>query len=162
MFHRARSALVGLTLAIALCAAADARAAEETKPAAWVCTLPAVPPLPPEPDARATKDFGVRTRLRILECEIERRKKLGLSDDDACYFGPAWVRMTAVREAEIRKAHAADPVELWHALMIEPDDPNAVPNEVRVRSKSGPNCDPDHDDMLEREAAALRKELNFR
>jgi hypothetical protein len=162
MRAHARRARLGLALLCAYSAAPIALATEEAKPAAWVCPLPAVPPLPPEPDPRETKEFGTRTRLRMLECEIERRKKLGLSNESPCYFGPAWVRMSPKREAELRKAHAADPVELWHALMIEPDDPDAVPNEVRVRSKSGPNCDPDYDDNLEREAAALRKELNFR
>ena len=111
---------------------------------------------------RDQTDQRLHARLRALECELERRRQLGMTQEDRCYFGPAWVHMSPAREAEIRKAHADDPVELWHALMIEPSDPNAVPNEVRVRSKSAPNCDPDYDRMLESEANALRKELNFR
>jgi len=68
----------------------------------------------------------------------------------------------ASRYEEIRQAHKSDPVELWHALLAEPEDPNLPPIEIRVTSKSGPNCKSDQDRKLEAEASAIQKELNFR
>jgi hypothetical protein len=163
---RALSALFASSLALAGVLGGAARgAAQEAKPAppaAWTCTQPAVPPLPDPPTARDVRDQALRVRLRELLCALDSRRRLALVGQEKCYFGPELVRIPRARYDEIQKAYKSDPVELWHALLSEPEDPNAAPITVRVVSKSGPNCDDDYERKLEDEAAAIQKELNFR
>lgn len=132
------------------------------KPAVWVCSRPEVPPLPSQPTARDVYDQNLRHRLRARECEIESRRRSEPNGTESCYFGPEFVRITNERYEEIRQAHKADPVELWHAILSEPEDPNQPPIEIRITSKSGPTCKSDYDRELQDEVDALTKELNVR
>jgi hypothetical protein len=157
-----RSAATAAWLALLVVAAAPTARAEDAKPAPWTCTRPELSPLPREPTARDLHDHGLRARLREIECELERRRSLGAGALESCYFGPEYARITNERYEEIRQAHKGDPVELWHALLREPEDPNLPPIEIRVSSKSGPNCADDRDRKLEAEADAVLKELNVR
>jgi len=157
--------LVALSSAGLLVLAATTVLAEETKPpkpAPWTCTRPEIPPLPNEPSERDLRDQSLRVRLREIECEIDARNRLEPGGQESCYFGPEFARISNQRYEEIRQAHRGDPVELWHALLREPEDPNLPPIEIRVTSKSGPNCKSDYDRKLEAEANAIQKELNFR
>jgi len=162
MRHRAASAIWVALLIAGAALAARADEAKPAKPAAWVCTRPDVPPLTKNPSARHLHDQGLRQRQREIECELDARRRLTPDGVESCYFGPEWLRISNPRYEEIRQAKKSDPVELWHALLSEPEDPNLPPIEIRVTSKSGPNCKSDQDRKLESEAEAIQKELNFR
>ncbi len=163
---RAMSALFASSLALAGVFGGPARgAAQDAQPAPAAtptCTQPEVPPLPDAPTQRDLRDQALRVRLRELLCALDSRRRLGLVGQEKCYFGPELVRIPPARYDEIRAAYKSDPVELWHALLSEPEDPNAAPITVRVVSKSGPNCEDDYERKLEDEAAAVQKELNSR
>jgi hypothetical protein len=152
--------------ALLVTASALAARGEDAKPAPkrapFVCTRPQLEPLPSDATPRDRHDRGLRARLREVECELEFRKHTAAGAGESCYFGPEFTRISNQRYEEIRQAHKSDPVELWHALLREPEDPNLPPIEIRVTSKSGPNCGSDRDRQLEAEANALQKELNFR
>ena len=161
---RARGAVV-TGLALLLAAVSTTARAEDAKPAApapWSCTRPEIRPLPSEPSARDLRDRGLRARLREIECEIDARRHVEPGGQESCYFGPEYARISNERYEEIRQKHKSDPVELWHALLSEPEDPNLPPIEIRVTSKSGPNCKSDYDRKLQADADAIQKELNFR
>ena len=162
MRHRAASAIAVALLVAGAASAARADDAKPAKPAAYACTRPEVPPLTGDPSPRDLHDQGLRFRLRELECKIETLRRLEPGGHERCYFGPEYARISNQRYEEIRQAHKSDPVELWHALLREPEDPNLPPIEIRVTSKSGPNCKTDQDRQLEAEVSALQKELNFR
>ena len=139
--------------------------AQDTKPkppSAGPCSQPELPPLPSEPSARDVRDQGLRVRLRVIECELEARRRIAPTGTESCYFGPEYARISNQRYEEIWQAHKSDPVELWHALLSEPEDPNLPAIEIRVTSKSGPNCQSDYERKLESEASAIQKQLNFR
>jgi len=160
-----RAAVCALGGASLLLLAATISHADEEKPAPrapWSCTRPQVPPLPSEPTARDVRDHGLGTRLRTVQCELDMRRHLEPAGTESCYFGPEYARISNQRYDELRSAHKDDPVELWHALLAEPEDPNLPAIELRVSSKSGPNCKSDYERKLESEADALQKELNFR
>jgi hypothetical protein len=163
---RARAALAaGAASLLALAAPAAARAQDEKPPppAVWTCTRPEAPALPDHPTERDMRDRALQERLRALQCELDARRHLeNAQPQERCYFGPETVRIPAKRYDEIRAAYKDDPVELWHALLSEPDDPNARPIQVRVNSKSGPHCGDDRDRALEDEIDAIQKDLNFR
>jgi hypothetical protein len=97
---------------------------------------------------------------RAIECELEAPPTSRWPE--SCYFGPEYARISNERYEEIWQAHKSDPVELWHALLSEPEDPNLPAIELRVTSKSGPNCQSDYERKLESEASAIQKQLNFR
>ena len=162
MRHRAASAIWVVLLVAGAATAARADEAKPAKPAVWVCTRPEVPPLTSDPSPRDLHDQGLRFRLREIECKIDALERLEPGGHESCYFGPEYTRISNPRYEEIRQAHKSDPVELWHALLSEPEDPNLPPIEIRVTSKSGPNCKSDQDRKLEAEASAIQKELNFR
>ncbi len=160
---------LALLLALALVSALppSRSLAEDAKPAPkprapFVCTRPQLTPLPADATPRDLHDQKLRARLREVECELDFRRSAGADGSESCYFGPEFTRISNQRYEEIRQAHKGDPVELWHALLREPEDPNLPPIEIRVTSKSGPNCRDDRDRALEAEANALHKELNFR
>ena len=162
---RALAALAAGAASLLSITAPTAARAEDPKPKApapWTCTRPEVPLLPSEPSARELRDQGLRLRQREIECELDARRRRAPDGVESCYFGPEFARISNQRYEEIRQAHKSDPVELWHALLSEPEDPNLPPIEIRVTSKSGPNCKSDYDRKLEAEADAIQKELNFR
>ncbi|MEX2205026.1 MAG: hypothetical protein WEF50_02225 [Myxococcota bacterium] len=162
MRQRSASAL-GLALLVAgATLAARADEPKPAKPAPWSCTRPQVPPLASNPSPRDQHDQTLRFRLREIECKMDALKHLQPDGQETCYFGPEYARISNQRYEEIRQEFKHDPVELWHALLREPEDPNLPPLEIRVTSKSGPNCKSDADRKLEAEASALQKELNFR
>jgi hypothetical protein len=152
----------GALLVLVATPTARAQVTRPEPPAAAPCSQPALPPLPSEPSARDLRDQGLRVRLRAIECELEARRRIAPDGTESCYFGPEYARISNERYEEIWQAHKSDPVELWHALLSEPEDPNLPAIELRVTSKSGPNCKSDYDRKLEREAEAIQKELNFR
>lgn len=160
--HAALAAGAASLLSIAAPISARAQDQKPKPPPAWTCTRPEVPALPSEPTERDLRDQPLRQRLRALQCELDTRRHLAPERQESCYFGPETVRISAKRYDEIRAAHKDDPVELWHALLSEPEDPTARPIEARVMSKSGPNCGDDRDRVLEDEIDAIQKELNFR
>lgn len=162
MRHRAASAACLALLVAGSALGARADEPKPAKPAPWSCTRPEVPPLPSNPSPRDRHDQSLRFRLRELECKIDALKYLQPEGHETCYFGPEYARISNQRYEEIRQAHKSDPVELWHALLREPEDPNLPPLEIRVTSKSGPNCKSDDERKLEAEASAIQKELNFR
>lgn len=141
---------------------ARAQDAKPAPPSVWTCTRPEVSPTSSEATPRDVRDHALRVRLRTIECELDGRRRIAPDGNESCYFGPEYARISNERFEEIRQAHLADPVELWHALLSEPEDPNLPAIELRVSSKSGPNCQSDHDRKLEVEADAIQKELNFR
>jgi hypothetical protein len=152
-----------LVAGVALAARADdPKPAAPAPPSAGICTRPEVPPLTRDPSPRDLHDQGLRFRLREIECQIDALARLEPGGQESCYFGPEYARISNQRYEELWQAHKSDPVELWHALLSEPEDPNLPPIELRVTSKSGPNCKSDHDRQLESEAEAIQKELNFR
>ncbi len=153
---------VGALLLLGAAEPARAQVADAKPPASKICTIPDVPPLPSQPTARDVQDQSLRHRLRSVECELEARRRIDPEGMESCYFGPEFVRISNERYEEIRQAHKADPVELWHALLSEPEDPNLPAIEIRITSKSGPTCKSDHDRKLEDEIDALTKELNVR
>jgi len=162
---RARAALAAgaaSLLSIALPNAPRAQDAKPPQPPPWSCTRPEVPALPNEPTDRDVHDRALQERIRKLQCELDARRHLAPARQESCYFGPESVRIPPARYDEIQKTYKSDPVELWHALLSEPEDPNARPIEVRVVSKSGPNCGDDRERKLEDEIDAIQKELNFR
>ena len=155
--------MTGFALLILLApTAARAQEVKPVPPSAGTCTRPELPRLPSAPTARDLHDQGLRARLREIECEIEARARLAPGGQQSCYFGPEFVRISNERYEEIRQAHKSDPVDLWHALLSEREDPNLPAIEIRVTSKSGPNCKSDRDRLLEDEANAMQKELNIR
>lgn len=127
-----------------------------------VCSAPEVPPLPSPASERDRHDQRIRYQLRAKECELEARRRADPGGMQSCYFGPEFVRISDERYEEIRQAHKADPVELWHAILSEPEDPNLPALKVVVSSKSGPNCKNDYERQLEAEIDALTKQLNVR
>lgn len=131
-------------------------------PAPDVCSAPQVPPLPSPASERDLKDQNLRHQLRAKECELEARRRSDPGGMQSCYFGPEFVRISNERYEELRQAHKADPVELWHAILSEPEDPNLPALEIVVTSKSGPNCKNDYERQLEAEIDALAKQLNVR
>lgn len=144
---------------------APAARAQDAKPApasVWTCTRPEVAPTSSDATPRDVRDHDLRVRLRTIECELDGRRRIAPDGNESCYFGPEYARISNERYEEIRQAHQTDPVELWHALLSEPEDPNLPPIEIRVTSKSGPNCQSDRDRKLEIEAGEIQKELNFR
>jgi hypothetical protein len=151
-----------MLLAITLGDAPRAQDAKPPRAPPWKCTRPDVPPLPDEPTERDLRDRALQERMRRLQCELDARRHLAPARQEACYFGPENVRIPPARYDEIREKYKSDPVELWHALLSEPEDPNARPIVVRVVSKSGPNCGDDRERKLEDEIDAIQKELNFR
>ena len=162
MRHRTAAATCLALLGATAWQAAAADDAKSPPTAPWTCTRPELPPLPSQPTERDLRDQKLRGRLREIGCEIDGRRRLEPGGQESCYFGPEYARITNQRYEEIWQAHKADPVELWHALLSEPEDPNLPPIEIRVVSKSGPNCKSDYDRKLEAEEEALQKELNFR
>ncbi len=142
--------------------AARAQDAKPAKPSVWTCTRPEVAPTSSDASPRDVRDHALRVRLRAIECELDGRRRIAPDGNESCYFGPEYARISNARYEEIRQTHLTDPVELWHALLSEPEDPNLPPIEIRVTSKSGPNCQSDRDLKLEAEANAIQKELNFR
>lgn len=127
-----------------------------------VCSAPEVPPLRSPASERDREDQKIRHQLRAKECELEARRRADPGGLQSCYFGPEFVRISNERYEEIRQAHKADPVELWHAILSEPEDPNLPALEIVVTSKSGPNCKNDYERQLEAEIDALAKRLNVR
>lgn len=161
---RARTALAAGAASLLSLALPHAPHAQEAKPpprAAWSCTRPEVPALPDRPTERDLRDRALQERLRKLQCELDARR-LAPSRQETCYFGPESMRIPGKRYDEIRAAYKDDPIELWHALLSEPEDPNAPPITVRVNSKSGPRCGDDRERQLEDEIDATQKDLNFR
>jgi len=158
----ARFVAAGALFVVLSAPSARAQDAKPVPPTAGTCTQPELSPLPTAPTARDLHDRGLRARLRDVECEIEARARLAPGGVETCYFGPEFVRISNERYEEIRQAHKSDPVDLWHALLTEPEDPNLPAIEIRVTSKSGPNCKSDRDRQLEDEADALHKALNVR
>ena len=142
--------------------AARAQDAKPAPPAVGLCTRPEVPPTSSEATPRDLRDHALRVRLRTIECELDGRRRVSPDGIESCYFGPEYARISNERYEEIRQAHRSDPVELWHAILSEPEDPNLPAIEIRVVSKSGPNCQSDRDRKLEAEANAIQKDLNFR
>jgi hypothetical protein len=123
-------------LVVAAALAVRGEDAEPPKPAPFVCTQPQLPPLPRDYTKRDLDDHRLRARLREIECELEFRRRAG--GTESCYFGPEYARITNQRYEEIRQAHKSDPVELWHALLREPEDPNLPPIGSASHSRSRP------------------------
>ncbi len=160
--HRFASAVCLALFVAGVAFGARADEPKPAKPAPWTCTRPELPPPPGELTASDLHERRLRARLREVECELDFRNQLGSGSNEVCYFGPEYTRITNERYEEIRQKLKHDPVEFWHALLREPEDPNLPPLEIRVTSKSGPNCKDDRDRQLEAEANAIQKELNFR
>ena len=153
---------VGALLLLAAAAPAPAQDAAPKPTSPVVCSAPEVAPLPDPPTERDLRDHALRHRIRSKECELEARRRADPEGMQSCYFGPELVRISNERYEEIRQAHKADPVELWHAILSEPEDPALPAIEIRITSKSGPNCKSDYERQLEAEVNALMKELNVR